>query len=752
MFGKSGATLAIHLYGPEQGTGEKGTKQGQGIQCHAKSDGAANCGIPDVLWGSNTMDHMNPGPCTHAKDVPGYDGKNLPGNVDDCFYGYEPLDYDGGGDIPGYFGYKVLAVSYNGTLQLLGKKGAVYDARQSYDSGNSWARLATDIAPETGTDHYMELDRFVDWAPGDKIVVSSSDYLPGHAEQFTIQQINNNGVTGSFILFTAYSSDNPRRGARYFHSGTTYDLDVKSIPNGIGPDQDPNVKCTRGQERCIETRASVGLLTRSIRIVSEGDTYGTPLASPSNVAPCKNPPDPSQPLSCLWFGGHTIVRQGFAAFQMQGVEFYQLGQGERIMHYPVHFHMARKTPQPAHDTDPPVTFVSDSSVWDSMTRWITLHATQGVTLARNVGYKSIGSGYYLEDGSETNNKLYSNLGVFARASIQNPQNPRQVPGILKQDVGSPTAFWMMNGWNDFEYNVAAGAGTCGMCYWLVPARDSGASQFEYWDGYAGLQQGDPSRNGITPLRKFVGNSCSSAQYSFNTVGGLADCDGLDVLKPINNILPHDIPLFDIGNFRKATKCDDSSDCRQVIPCAYTTDGSGEKNCEITDIDHYTTSFNWAETNFGAMWLRSQWYLLTNSAITDVQNGGLSFVSGGGYTGSDEVTGYWALAHKDVFLGNTQNNNPLASNAGPFVPHGLTCDAAPRGGFCANRSEGVVFPLNNFSNAQRLFSIYDGPSYQESNAYLDISTTNLINPPDSKPCKQDLTDCQSWASSRRWVCR
>ena len=57
-------------------------------------------------------------------------------------------------------------------------------------------------------------------------------------------------------------------------------------------------------------------------------------------------------------------------------------------------------------------------------------ADQGVTLARNVGYLSIGHGYYLEDGTETDNKFYSNIGIFARAAVNNDQNPRKVPGIL----------------------------------------------------------------------------------------------------------------------------------------------------------------------------------------------------------------------------------------------------------------------------------------------------------------------------------
>jgi len=44
----------------------------------------------------------------------------------------------------------------------------------------------------------------------------------------------------------------------------------------------------------------------------------------------------------------------------------------------------------------------------------------------------------------------------------------------------------------------------------------------------------------------------------------------------------------------------------------------------TVLDHYTTSFNWANFNFAALWLRPQWYLVINSAITDVQGGGITF--------------------------------------------------------------------------------------------------------------------------------
>ena len=72
--------------------------------------------------------------------------QNLPGDVNDCFYGYMPLTYDNGGNPPGYFGYKVLAVSYGGTLQLFGQKGSSRTRKLASSSGTSWARLTTTLA------------------------------------------------------------------------------------------------------------------------------------------------------------------------------------------------------------------------------------------------------------------------------------------------------------------------------------------------------------------------------------------------------------------------------------------------------------------------------------------------------------------------------------------------------------------------------------------------------------------------------
>ena len=182
-----------------------------------------------------------------------------------------------------------------------------------------------------------------------------------------------------------------------------------------------------------------------------------------------------------------------------------MGQGGILGRYAVHFHEARQVPKG--------TYVIDSSVNESMTRWFVIHSTLDVTLARNVGYKSIGHGFYLEDSTETDNRLYANLGVFARAGVEDlvkgqGPNPRKIPGILSSyanpdvlplkyhsDAQYPSVFWITNGWNSIAGNMAAGAGTCGACYWIPstanhdmkdvqPAREMEPME---WKGYSAIQ-------------------------------------------------------------------------------------------------------------------------------------------------------------------------------------------------------------------------------------------------------------------------
>ncbi len=161
------------------------------------------------------------------------------------------------------------------------------------------------------------------------------------------------------------------------------------------------------------------------------------------------------------------------------------------------------------------------------------------------------------------------------------------------------------------------------------------------------------------------------------------------------------------------------------------------------IDSYTSSFHWAQLNFAAIWLRNNWFLVTDTVLSDVLQGGLTMVSGGSV--DQVVNGYWAVTRRSAFIGNTQkwigenakhgpDENAFATNAGPFnIYSGLPCDdmAGPKqdshlipASLCMSRSEGIAMPTDNFGNYQRLYNIYDGPVYQETNAYLDIKKTLL----------------------------
>ncbi len=350
---------------------------------------------PAGVWNSNPNVVMQMAPSSDCVPASTLDPTSPLGG--DCFYQYEKLDAD---DIGGaFFGRKVLALSYGGSIQLRGSKasrtGAI-DANPS-DSGTSWVRLAASVAPGANS---IYLDRPVPtWAGGDHIVLTTTDYQPSHTEELVISGI------ASDAKGTRVDLVNP---AAYAHWGQAYDY--SDLPAGSGPRDDSNRPATQAS-RHVENRAMVALLTRSIMIASEGET---PVLADRSAAH----------FPSGYFGGHTLMRSGFARYQVQGVEYYQLGQGGKIGRYPIHFHMDRNVPQPTTDPASDGTYVADCAIHESNTRFITVHATQGLLLARNVGYLSIGHGFYLEDATETNNRLYANLGIQSIGAVNSALNKR----------------------------------------------------------------------------------------------------------------------------------------------------------------------------------------------------------------------------------------------------------------------------------------------------------------------------------------
>ena len=86
-------------------------------------------------------------------------------------------------------------------------------------------------------------------------------------------------------------------------------------------------------------------------------------------------------------------------------EFRHLGKTGNLGKYSLHFHRVGDTMRGSS--------VVGASIWDSGNRWITIHGTNFLCVRDCVGYRSVGHGFFLEDGTEVDNILDGNLAVQA---------------------------------------------------------------------------------------------------------------------------------------------------------------------------------------------------------------------------------------------------------------------------------------------------------------------------------------------------
>ena len=145
------------------------------------------------------------------------------------------------------------------------------------------------------------------------------------------------------------------------------------------------------------------------------------------------------------FGGHIMVMQGGIA-KLGGVELYRMGQKGTVGRYPMHWHMVGNAPGQ---------FLADSSIHHAYNRFFSIHGTHQVQILRNVGYETIGHGFYLEDGIEQNNALVGNLGL----SVHDAKDGKPTASDRAASV-----YWISNPKNIIRSNVAAGAENTG--FWL----------------------------------------------------------------------------------------------------------------------------------------------------------------------------------------------------------------------------------------------------------------------------------------------
>lgn len=165
---------------------------------------------------------------------------------------------------PSVMGMGNKLIGVNGRIELHGEKRG------------GWTHLRA-TAGQGATQ--LLLERNPGWRTGDRIVLASSDYNQGQAEERVVA-----GVSGTTITVSAPLA--------HEHYG-----EIVSVSG-----------------TAVDERAEVGLLTRNITI--RGDTGVTP-----------------------GYGGHLMVMGGAVA-HIEGVELYLMGQRAQLARYPMHWHVA----------------------------------------------------------------------------------------------------------------------------------------------------------------------------------------------------------------------------------------------------------------------------------------------------------------------------------------------------------------------------------------------------------------------------
>ena len=146
-------------------------------------------------------------------------------------------------------------------------------------------------------------------------------------------------------------------------------------------------------------------------------------------------------------GGHFMALAG-STTRIEDAEFRRMGQLGRLGRYPIHFHLVG-------DTDPNA-YVRRVSIHESYNRFVTIHGTHGIDVQEVVGYDTIGHGFYLEDGSETGNRLLDNLAILV-------QDAEPGTAVTPSDTDA-SGYWISHPDNVVDRNVAAGVGFAG--FWL----------------------------------------------------------------------------------------------------------------------------------------------------------------------------------------------------------------------------------------------------------------------------------------------
>ncbi|GIW94668.1 MAG: hypothetical protein KatS3mg110_2709 [Pirellulaceae bacterium] len=167
--------------------------------------------------------------------------------------------------------------------------------------------------------------------------------------------------------------------------------------------------------------------------------------------------------------GHTVYH-AFSRGSISYARFAHLGKEGVLGRYPIHYHLVGDSMRGSS--------VVGVAIVDSHNRWVTIHGTHYLLVRDCIGYRSVGHGFFMEDGTEIYNLLDRNLAVHA---FQGKRLPKQV---LPFDPNDGAGFWWANGRNTFVRNVSAENDHYGFRYDMQHSR--------YFDAHLPILQPDGS--------------------------------------------------------------------------------------------------------------------------------------------------------------------------------------------------------------------------------------------------------------------
>lgn len=255
----------------------------------------------------------------------------------------------------------------------------------------TWTKLKRQA--DVATTNIALAESVKDWQVGDQVIITSTKMQRDRGRD---------GGEGNGGGFLSRSQTEQRRiasiGRRGFTGGFDLELDKPLLYSHFADD---------------EFQAEVANLSRNVVVES---------ADPDGVR------------------GHTMFHK-HSAGSISYAEFRHLGKQDTLGRYSIHFHLCADTMRGSS--------VIGASIWDSHNRWITIHGTESLVIRDNVGFKSVGHGFFLEDGTEINNIIDHNLAALVLPA--RPQKNQVIPFDLNRGAG----FWWANCQNSFTRNVAA---------------------------------------------------------------------------------------------------------------------------------------------------------------------------------------------------------------------------------------------------------------------------------------------------------